>query len=385
MDEQQYILRLPPDLAERMRHALASKAKRDAEGPVSDFSVNFIDSRRATFTIDDKEYPATLMDLPCIVESHKFTEKRTFYKSGDVGQVLVVRYPSEPEPTSFILPDGITPAAKGAAKRFQPPKQPPFPAEEVTKVENQIKYVADNKGLQFVRKKSDAEDTTAPAKGATNAKEGASADQDEIEIVIENPENEESAAGGPSGKGGQRPTKPDKSTRSGGKKDAAPIDDKTENGDAAETKPPPQASLPSPAPSPMPSPSPLPSPGPDDVAQPVQSPAPSPAPNAPTPQASPGPDAADDEDHDDDDDDDDEFDNMLAESMLNQTEESTAKTQIARVNLTKKIDEKKAQIVEQAERAEKAPNAILAQRYQRRKAELEKELSSLDEELAKLG
>jgi hypothetical protein len=95
-----------------------------------------------------------------------------------------------------------------------------------------------------------------------------------------------------------------------------------------------------------------------------------------TPRPSPPPEMVDD------DDDDDEFSNMLAESMLESSEEAAAKARIARADAQKKVEEKRSQISDQAALAARALNSVLKQRHLRRKAELEGELVQLEAELA---
>lgn len=173
-DEDQFVLRLPPELSEQMRLALASKAKRDAAGAETKFSVQFVTERHALFTVNDKRYPGTLYDMPTIVETHKTADKRTYYKSGDVHQVLIVSLPAleddaehpkivpdnSPIPQlPYLLGDGIARAATGAAKRFYVPPTA-FSADQVSSVENQMKYVSDNK-LAFVKKKTPAKPAAA--------------------------------------------------------------------------------------------------------------------------------------------------------------------------------------------------------------------------------
>ena len=43
-----------------------------------------------TFAIDGKTYPARLANLPAVVETHKTFDRATYYKCGDVGQVVLV-------------------------------------------------------------------------------------------------------------------------------------------------------------------------------------------------------------------------------------------------------------------------------------------------------
>ena len=45
------------------------------------------EGRKATFTFDDTVLPASLKDLPTIVESYKTYDDITLVKTGDIGQV----------------------------------------------------------------------------------------------------------------------------------------------------------------------------------------------------------------------------------------------------------------------------------------------------------
>ena len=147
MDEDQYILRLPPPLVERMRFALSSNKRKDAAGEdkkVSTFRIDFVDERTATLTVDEEVYPATLVDMPAIMETHKTADKRTFYKSGDVHQMLIVRMPNDEPPDEFQINHGLTPAAKEAGRRLaEAPRT--YPLNMVKRVETRIKQVIDRK------------------------------------------------------------------------------------------------------------------------------------------------------------------------------------------------------------------------------------------------
>lgn len=243
MEEEQFILRLPPQLVDRMRTALASKNQRkDAPTPTPDpidnndedaaaptnkdsaksaknkgdkgesdkkstFKIDFIDKRNATMTLDGTVYPATLVDLPAIVESHKTADKRAFYKSGDIHQMLIVRMPDEPNPfekpssgpppsetappasvpspvpvsstqaegqsnaaseklptnnqKQFQLKGGLTPAAKDARRRLaEPPRT--YPPVMVTRTEMLVKNVIEHK-IKFRDKSATVPPTAANA------------------------------------------------------------------------------------------------------------------------------------------------------------------------------------------------------------------------------
>lgn len=357
MDEEQFILRLPPELAKRMRLALSSKAKRDAAGPPSNFGITFTDARNATFSLDDQQYPATLMDLPCVAETHKFTEKRTFYKSGDIGQVLVVRMPGEPAPETTMMPDGFTPGSKGAAHRFAVP-EPVFSPEQVSSVENTIKCIIDNK-LAFVRKKSESEIAALAAvdeQGAHGVSGAASANKppippgpskaqdEEIEIVIEQSEPTNTSSGSNTVERGQSEKQLQQSKASEQAEKVEAI------GGASASSPGSFAGEPVGTPSMAGLYTPQPSPAPADV----------------------------EEDGDSDD-----FENELADLMMSEEQADLKKRRVAHADLTKRIEAKKAQIAEQQAQADRAPNVVLKQRLMKRKGELETELAGLEEELAK--
>lgn len=364
MDEEQFILRLPPSLAPRLRLALASKSKRDAAAVGADspaaFEISFSSTRVAAFTLDGTAYPATLMDLPCITESHKYTEKTTFYKSGDIGQVLVVRLPGEPDPAAdgeYMLPDGITPGAKGARDRFRMP-EPVFKSEQVSQVENTLKLVVDNK-MTFVKKKPDpaAKPSAGGAAGHANAAGRAGgAGEDEIEIEMD---GDAAAAEKSHAKMPPLPASKPEPLRAP-KKEAAVL------------------SAPSPAASPPPAASPSPSPFPSPSPSPAPEPSPSPSPSPPPPNAG-------GEEDDDDDDDDDDFANMLAESMLEDgaaADAAEGKARIERLNVTRKIDSKKVEVAEQEAATGRAANPVIRGRLNRRVGELKAELTALETELS---
>jgi len=86
MLEDQYVLRLPPALAQRIREDIA-KAKEGKEVTSEVFFSIAEDCRKASFSYNGEVYPATLVDLPCVLEAQKTYDKRFYYKAGDIGQV----------------------------------------------------------------------------------------------------------------------------------------------------------------------------------------------------------------------------------------------------------------------------------------------------------
>ena len=116
--ENQFILRMPlvkdengnvkphPKTA-ALREALASKFAKIAElnqdeiPPVDDIKERLFvelnsDSRKGRIKFDDEIFEARLVDLPCIIESLKTTDKKMFYKTADICQMLVCKTQDDP-------------------------------------------------------------------------------------------------------------------------------------------------------------------------------------------------------------------------------------------------------------------------------------------------
>ncbi|CAM9643920.1 unnamed protein product, partial [Choristocarpus tenellus] len=99
--------------------------------------------------MDGETYPARLVDLPCILETQKTLDRNTYFKSGDVGQMLIVyedeRAFTKDEPNCSMGPwgyysDGITPPTKNIVRRrFLKARHPStHDRAEVSKVETQV-------------------------------------------------------------------------------------------------------------------------------------------------------------------------------------------------------------------------------------------------------
>ena len=80
--EEQFVLRVPPNVAEKLRK----------KSSAAEFS--WTDARFGHMTLDGEKYPMRLVDLPCVTETHKTIDKVTFYKTGDIGQMIIVSSPN---------------------------------------------------------------------------------------------------------------------------------------------------------------------------------------------------------------------------------------------------------------------------------------------------
>ncbi|CAG7721829.1 unnamed protein product [Allacma fusca] len=126
--ESQFILRLPEGPAEELREVI-----RNGNLNLKDRLRLKLDNdlRRGTFYFDHHVFPAKLVDLPCVMESHKTIDNRNMYKTADICQILKCMEEEEPEEEPkpqkksnsfkvdkrFLYPHGITAPLKSVRKR----------------------------------------------------------------------------------------------------------------------------------------------------------------------------------------------------------------------------------------------------------------------------
>ena len=136
--DEDLILRMAPgEDCEYLRQAITSGTlglERKRGG--ADVRMRFLtkDSRRAVVTVRGHHYAAILVDLPCVIEAMKSWNKKDFYKSADVCQMLLVLggVKTEEEAVHFPLPTkgrgeldeqtwqwahGVTPPMRWARRR----------------------------------------------------------------------------------------------------------------------------------------------------------------------------------------------------------------------------------------------------------------------------
>jgi transcription initiation factor TFIID subunit 7 len=127
--EEEFVLRmLPGPDCEYLRQAIAEKKI----GNGADVQLKFLDglARRAAVIIKGNIYAATLVDLPCIIEGMKSWDKRGWWKSADICQMLwvfasvkrekdveTIAFPKIIDPTTHQFPHGLTPPLHYARKR----------------------------------------------------------------------------------------------------------------------------------------------------------------------------------------------------------------------------------------------------------------------------
>ncbi|KAI1907832.1 hypothetical protein LOZ12_004179 [Ophidiomyces ophidiicola] len=124
--EEEFILRMPPgEDCDYVRQAVEEKrfGPRSQGGADISFKALTRDGRRATVTVRGKIYAASLVDLPCIIEGMKSWDKRSWYKTADICQMLLVlgQVKSEEEARQYPLPKDVEQSTYQYAHGLTPP------------------------------------------------------------------------------------------------------------------------------------------------------------------------------------------------------------------------------------------------------------------------
>jgi len=121
--ESQTILRLPQEHANKLHDIIRGSGIKDR------LSIDFrADQRQGKLNLDGDKLQIKLLDLPCLVETLKTHDKKTFYKTGDISQIMVAstetEYDSDSQLTSinhrekkFLFPHGISAPLKNVRRR----------------------------------------------------------------------------------------------------------------------------------------------------------------------------------------------------------------------------------------------------------------------------
>ncbi|KAJ6392675.1 hypothetical protein OIU77_022216 [Salix suchowensis] len=132
--EEQLILRVPPSIAEKLDRLLSETASSEEQSLDLSFSE---DGRSGTFVIGDERFPASLLDLPCVVESYKTYDDCALVKTSDIGQMVMVREAGDTAPDVVEYRHGLTPPMRDARKRrFR--REPDLNPELVQRVEKDL-------------------------------------------------------------------------------------------------------------------------------------------------------------------------------------------------------------------------------------------------------
>ncbi|KAM0947867.1 putative TAFII55 protein region [Dioscorea sansibarensis] len=137
--EEQFILRVPPSVSERIERLLnetSTSSSSSSEDALLDLSFAE-DGRSGTFQIGNEKFSASLLDLPTVVESYKTYDDNVLIKTADIGQIIMVREEGDPAPEGIECKHGLTPPMRDARKRrFR--REPDLNPELVQRVEKDL-------------------------------------------------------------------------------------------------------------------------------------------------------------------------------------------------------------------------------------------------------
>ncbi|KAG0585684.1 hypothetical protein M758_2G028800 [Ceratodon purpureus] len=175
--EEHFILRVPQSVAERLERVL-NENPASANDELLDLA--FQDGRSGTFTIGDDRFQASLLDLPCVLESYKTYDDNVLIKTADIGQIIMVQEEGGVPPDGPEYRHGLTPAMRDARRRrFR--REPDINPDLVQQVENDLQSImaggtARDVDVEVVEQEEDANDDAeaeaeepAPSKKASSA------------------------------------------------------------------------------------------------------------------------------------------------------------------------------------------------------------------------
>lgn len=105
--EEEFILRMAPGPdCDYLREAVTERRFGPRSEGGADVRMRFLraDGRRAVVTIQGRHYAACLADLPCVIEGMKSWDKRGWWKSADICQILIVLGRVEKEEDAHLFP-----------------------------------------------------------------------------------------------------------------------------------------------------------------------------------------------------------------------------------------------------------------------------------------
>ncbi|KAL5674889.1 hypothetical protein ACJX0J_011020, partial [Zea mays] len=135
--EEQFILRVPPSVAERIERLMNESTASSSNPHEASLDLSFSVGLNRLPTPGNESFPASLLDLPAVVESYKTYDDSVLIKTADVGQMIMVREENDPAPEGVEYKHGLTPPMRDARRRrFR--REPDLNAELVNQVEKHL-------------------------------------------------------------------------------------------------------------------------------------------------------------------------------------------------------------------------------------------------------
>ncbi|XP_021646591.2 transcription initiation factor TFIID subunit 7 [Hevea brasiliensis] len=192
--EEQFILRVPPSVAERLDRLLSENTPSDEDQSL-DLSFSE-DGRSSTFVIGNDHFPASLLELPCVVESYKTYDDCALVKTADIGQMIMVREAGDIAPEIVESRHGLNPPMRDARKRrFR--REPDLNPELVQRVEKDLLNImaggtVENADVEVNEQEEDGNQNACTAIKKTSPAPAAKLDIQEAAANAEEPERSDS-------------------------------------------------------------------------------------------------------------------------------------------------------------------------------------------------
>ncbi|KAG8656084.1 transcription initiation factor TFIID subunit 7 [Manihot esculenta] len=192
--EEQFILRVPASVGERLDRLLSESAP-SSEDQSLDLSFSG-DGRSGTFVIGNDHFPASLLELPCVVESYKTYDDSSLVKTADIGQMIMVTEASDNAPEAVEYRHGINPPMRDARKRrFR--REPDLNPELVQRVEKDLLNIMaggtiENADVEANEQDEDGNQNSCTAIKKTSPEAAAKPDVQEAAADAEEPERSDS-------------------------------------------------------------------------------------------------------------------------------------------------------------------------------------------------
>ncbi|KAL8677217.1 MAG: hypothetical protein Q9186_006332 [Xanthomendoza sp. 1 TL-2023] len=124
--EEEFVLRMMPgEDCDYLRQAVEERRWGPLHEGGADIRLQFLmqDGRRAFLSIQKRLYAACFVDLPCVIEGMKSWDKKSWFKSADICQMLLVLGPiqRESEAMDYPLPKDVDPQTWQYAHGLTPP------------------------------------------------------------------------------------------------------------------------------------------------------------------------------------------------------------------------------------------------------------------------
>lgn len=133
--EEQFVLRLPLELADLMREELEQNQL------PKDFQIIFRDNRHASVTLHGQALSGFLLSLPTLVESHRTVDTTQYVKVADISKILLcvpkaeeAEWERRVERDGWLWMNGLTPPTMGMGRKVGSTRK----LEELERIELEV-------------------------------------------------------------------------------------------------------------------------------------------------------------------------------------------------------------------------------------------------------